>query len=89
MGGRFFLVDDAAADLHERVWGPVVNGVATGGGGPIASGTFGGMVARAIQMPRERWADLSISVDHHAAGGKTWLEFADIQEVFKRADFPK
>jgi hypothetical protein len=80
---------DAAASLHERAWQPIVSGVQFGRGGAIATGTLAAMVKKAVGMPKESWGNLSITVDPHAAEGKTWLEFVQIEEIARRPDFPR
>lgn len=79
---------NAAATLHERVW-EGIGRAGIGRGGPIASGSFAGMMRRVLSAPKEKVDDLSITVDAYVAGGKTWLEIADIRELSGRPDFPK
>ena len=46
---------DAPAVLHERVAsGPIVSGVQVFRGGPIAEGSFAGMIKKGLALPQER-----------------------------------
>jgi hypothetical protein len=71
----------APATLHERVWGGPGTAMV---GGPIAYGTLGDMLERALRASEDRLCNLSISVDGYATGGSTWLEIEDIKALAGR-----
>ena len=78
---------NANATLHKRVWGPS-GPVQMGHGGPVAHGSFVGMIRRALAADPVKQRDLSVTVDAHAAGGHTWLEIEHIREIAQRPDYP-
>jgi hypothetical protein len=80
---------DALAVLHERVpAGPIRSGVQFLRGGPIAQGTVARMIKVGMAVPPDRAVNTSITVDHHVAGGETFLEFGQYSEIAQRSDFP-
>ena len=81
----------APAVLHENVpGGPIVTGVQTWRGGPIAEGTLADMIRMGIALPMSRAVHTSITVDAHtSAAGDTLLKYSQYCEIADRADFPR
>jgi hypothetical protein len=58
-----------------------------GRGGPVANGSFVGMIRRVLAADPAKQRDMSITVDALVADGRTWLEIEDIREIARRPDF--